>query len=130
MRSRLILLVGATSSLVIIAFLAPLAVLVRSTAADRALSSAIVEAQTLTPTVATVDGPALAAAVAQTNATSEHQFTVYLSDGTVVGAPAPRTAAVTEAQTGRSVVADADGGNEVVVAISGLSTGTAVVRTF
>jgi signal transduction histidine kinase len=135
MRSRLILLVGATSSLVVIAFLAPLAVLVRSTAADRALSSAIVEAQTLAPTVATVDGPQLAAAVAQTNATSAHQFTVFLPDGTVVGAPSPRTAAVSEAQTGRSVIADTDGGDEVTVAVSGLpgpggGTGTAVVRTF
>jgi signal transduction histidine kinase len=130
MRSRLILLVGATSSLVVIAFLAPLAVLVRSTAADRALSSAVVEAQTLAPTVATVDGPALAAAVSQTNASSEHQFTVFLPDGTGVGAPAPHTAAVTEAATGRSVIADADGGNEVTVAVSGLPGGTAVVRTF
>jgi len=136
MRSRLILLVGATSSLVVIAFLAPLAVLVRSTAGDRALSSAVVEAQTLAPTVATLDGPQLAAAVAQTNATSTHQFTVFLPDGTVVGAPSARTPAVTEAFTGRSVIADADDGDEVTVAVSGLpggpsgGTGTAVVRTF
>jgi len=132
MRWRLILLVGPTSSLVIIAFLAPLAVLVRSTGADRALSSAVVEAQTLAPTVATLDGPQLAAAVAQTNATSTHQFTVFLPDGTVVGAPSARTPAVTEAFTGRSVIADADDGDEVTVAVSGLPGpgGTAVIRTF
>ena len=47
------LLVGATSSLVLVAFLVPLAVLVRSAAADRALSAAVVEVQALAPTVAT-----------------------------------------------------------------------------
>jgi signal transduction histidine kinase len=130
MRTRLILLVGATSSLVVIAFLVPLAVLVRSTAADRALSSAIVEAQSLAPTVATADGPTLASTLSQTNATSDHQFTVFLPGGAVVGAPAPRSAAVTAAAGGGSVIADAPGGNEVAVAVSGLPGGTAVVRTF
>jgi signal transduction histidine kinase len=130
MRARLILLVGATSSLVVIAFLVPLAVLVRSTASDRALSSAIVEAQTLAPTVATVDAPTLTASVAQTNATSPHQFTVFLPGGAVVGAPAARSAAVAAAQSGGSVIADVDGGDEVAVAVAGLPGGTAVVRTF
>jgi signal transduction histidine kinase len=130
MRSRLILLVGATSSLVVIAFLVPLAVLVRSTAADRARSAAIVQAQTLAPTVATADAPALNAALTQTNATGEHQFTVFLPDGTVVGPPTARSAAVLAAATGRSVVTNVDGGNEVAVAVSGLPGGTAVVRTF
>jgi signal transduction histidine kinase len=132
MRTRLILLVGATSSLVVIAFLVPLAVLVRTTAADRALSAAIVEAQSLAPTVATADGPTLEASIAQTNATSNHQFTVFLPGGAVVGARATRSAAVNSAMGGGSVIADAPGGNEVAVAVSGLpsGTGTAVVRTF
>ncbi len=45
MRVRLVLLVVATSSLVLVAFFMPLALLLRTVAADRAVSKATVEAQ-------------------------------------------------------------------------------------
>jgi len=130
MRSRLIAVVGATTSLVLVAFLVPLAVLVRATAADRAVGSAIVEAQTLAPIVATVDGPELELAVQRANAAGAHPMTVFLPDGHVDGAPAARSSAVDLAATGRSVTADLDGGREIAVAVAGLSSGTAVIRTF
>jgi hypothetical protein len=76
MRARLIGLVGATSSLILVAFLVPLALLVRSVAADRALSAAVVEVQAFAPTVATGDEAGVERAVAQANATTEHQLTV------------------------------------------------------
>ncbi|GAA1824381.1 HAMP domain-containing histidine kinase [Planosporangium flavigriseum] len=130
MRTRIILLVAATTSLVLVAFLVPLALLVRSTAADRAVSSAIVELQALAPLVSTVDSRTLELAVTRTNAANPHRLTVFLPDGTVIGAAAPRSDAVTLASTGRSLTAEATGGREVLVAVSGLSDGTAVIRTF
>ena len=131
MKARLILLVGATSSLVLVAFLVPLAVLVRSAAADRALSAAVVDVQSLAPTVATTpDLATLRSAVEATNEGSAHEMTVYLADGTVLGAQVPASAAVRMAATGQSGTVAVDGGNEVVVAVSGLPEGTAVIRTF
>jgi signal transduction histidine kinase len=130
MRARLMLLVGATSSLVLVAFLVPLALLVRSAAADRAMSAAIVDAQELAPLVATAGEQSLDLTVTRENAARVHQLTVFLPDHRVIGAPADRSANVDLAATGRSITADAPGGREVLVAVSGLSNGTAVIRTF
>jgi signal transduction histidine kinase len=131
MRLRLVLLVAATTSLVLVAFLVPLALLVRTTAADRAVSGALVEMQTLAPLVSTVDANTLALTVARSNAANRHQVTVFLPDGQVVGAPAARSTAVTlAARTNRSLSAQAPGGREVIVVVAGLSQGTAVIRTF
>jgi signal transduction histidine kinase len=131
MRLRLVLLVAATTSLVLVAFLVPLALLVRTTAADRAVSGALVEMQTLAPLVSTVDAQTLGLTVARSNAANRHQVTVFLPDGEMIGAPAPRSTAVTlAARTNRSLSAQAPGGREVIVVVAGLSQGTAVIRTF
>jgi signal transduction histidine kinase len=130
MRIRLILLVAATTSLVLVAFLVPLALLVRQTAADRAVSGAFLQMQALAPLVSTVDAQSLELAVSRANTTNPHQLTVFLPDGHAVGAAAPRTTAVSLAATGRSFNAQATGGQEVLVAVGGLPDGTAVIRTF
>jgi signal transduction histidine kinase len=130
MRVRLIGLVGATSSLILVAFLLPLALLVRSAVADRTLSAVIVEVQAFAPAVATSDEAALQRAVAQANGTSAHELTVFLPNGHMIGAPATLSPAVTLAQTGTSITTETDGGREVLVAVAGLSDGTAVIRTF
>jgi signal transduction histidine kinase len=131
MKARVMLLVGATSSLVLIAFLVPLAVLVRSAATDRALSAAIVDVQALAPTVATApDRTTLEQAVAAANATSRHRMTVFLADGTAVGAPVTESSAVRQAASGESFTVAIPGGDEIVVAVAGLPEGTAVIRTF
>ncbi len=130
MRVRLIGLVGATSSLILVAFLVPLALLVRSAVADRALSTAIVEVQGFAPAVATSDEATVRRAVAQANGTSAHQLTVFFSNGHVVGASAVRSPAVALGLTGASTTSEVAGGREVVVAVAGLADGTAVVRTF
>jgi signal transduction histidine kinase len=131
MRLRLVALVAATTSLVLVAFLVPLALLVRTTAADRAVSGALVEMQALAPLVSTVDAETLGLTVARSNAANRHQVTVFLPDGAVIGAPAPRSTAVTlAARTNRSLSAQAPGGREVIVVVAGLSQGTAVIRTF
>nr|BFE87895.1 hypothetical protein GCM10020093_104960 [Planobispora longispora] len=59
-----------------------------------------------------------------------HPATVFLGDGRVVGAPAPRSAAVELASRGRSVTAAVPGGREILVAVAGAPGGTAVVRVF
>ncbi len=130
MRRRLVLLVAATTSLVLVAFLVPLALLVRSSAADRAVSSAVVAAQAFAPTVASADEAGLDIAVREANADNQHPVTVFMPDGRVVGPPAERSAAIDLAATGRSITADAPGGRQILVAVSGLPGGTAVIRTF
>jgi signal transduction histidine kinase len=130
MRYRINLLVMATTSLVLVAFLVPLAVLVRTDAANRAVNAAVLQAQTLASVINSTDPAALAALLAQTNADGGYQFTLFLPDGSQVGAPAPRTPAVARAAAGASLTANVPGGREILIAVAGRSDGTAVIRTF
>jgi len=131
MRLRIILLVVAISSMVLIAFLVPLALVLRTSAADRAVSSATVRAQWMAPLVATLGDASLKAAVAQVNAGDKAPaITVFLPYGPVVGHPASRSAGVRLAAKGRSFSTPFQGGVEVLVAVQGLPRGTAVIRAF
>src|SRR3954471_4524644 len=88
MRRRLVALAATTTIMVALAFLIPLAVLVRTLARDRALSAAELEAQSLAPVLAlTRDTTALEAAVRATNPGSMGRMTIILADDTVVGGP-------------------------------------------
>ncbi|WP_020498590.1 sensor histidine kinase [Sciscionella marina] len=129
MRRRLALLVAATTSLVLVAFVIPLAMLVHTVAEDRAVNAATRAVDSLAPIAATADRRGLALTLGQTNATGEQPVTVFLPDGTVVGAPAPRSAAVRLAARGQSLTAQAPGGREVLTSV-GTGGGTAVLRTF
>jgi signal transduction histidine kinase len=130
MRRRLALLVAATTSLVLVAFLVPLALLVRTVAADRAVSGATLEVESLSSLVTTVDRQSLALAFESAGASGGRPVTVFFADGTTVGAPARRSAAVELAARGNSVTARVPGGREILVAVGGIPTGTAVVRTY
>jgi signal transduction histidine kinase len=130
MRRRLFGLVIATTSLVLVAFLVPLALLVRSVAADRAVGSALVDVQSFAAVVAATNTDQLADVVAQTNTSAAHPITVFLPGGGTIGVSAARSAAVDRAATGQSLTADAPGGREVLVAVAGLPSGTVVLRTF
>jgi signal transduction histidine kinase len=123
-------LVGATSSLVLVAFLVPLALLVRTAAAEAVLNAAILEVQALAPIIATTDETDLARAVDAANAVGRHAMTVFLPDGVVLGPPSPRSEAVGQAADGQSVTAEVAGGREIAVAVAGTPGGTAVIRTF
>src|SRR5262249_27006242 len=93
MRLRIILLVVATSSLVLVSFLIPLALVLRTLAADRAVNSATVQAQLLAPLVATLPTDSLRRTVTWGNeANRTSPVTVVLPDGTQLGAGAPRDA--------------------------------------
>jgi signal transduction histidine kinase len=135
MRLRVILLVMATSSLVLVSFLVPLALVLRTLAADHAISTATAQAQSMAPLVTAVTTGELTTGdlgltIDQVNVETGTPVTVFLPTGTVLGQPAPRSAAVQLAAKGRSFTAEVPGGEEVLVAVGGLPEGPAVIRTF
>ena len=132
MRRRLALVVSATMALVLIAFVVPLAVLVRVLVADRAIASANSEAQQISAIVATTPARStLTISVEQLIVAVGHPATVFLPDGTTIPASARRTPAVELSGLGRSISVNDAGGREILVAVQGLpGGGTAVVRTF
>ena len=130
MRRRVLLLVAATASLVLVAFLVPLALLVRTVAVERAVLAATADAQALTALVAVADPATLAVAVAQVDATSPAEVSVFTADGAVLGAPAPRTPLVELAARGSSASGTVDGGREIVFAVRDPAGRTGVIRTF
>jgi signal transduction histidine kinase len=130
MRLRIVALVVATSSLVLVSFLVPLALVLRTLAADRATSTATVEAQSMAPLVTTLDPRSLRLAVAQVNAEANTPVTIFLPDGSVAGKPAPMSPSVRLAMRGQSFSTSVPGGVEVLVAVEGLPGGTAVIRSF
>jgi signal transduction histidine kinase len=129
-RGRLALLAAATTTLVLVAFLVPLALLARTVAADRAVNGAVQGAQSLTSIVATEERADIARTLDQVNASSAQRYSVFLGDGSTLGAPAPRGEAVRLAATGRSMSVTVPGGREILVAVEGAPSGTAVIRTY
>src|SRR5438445_13520050 len=144
MRRRLVALAATTTIMVALAFLIPLAVLVRTLARDRALSAAELEAQSLAPVLAlTRDTTALEAAVRATTPGARGRLVIILPDGTKVGGPTdagdagstgndtsdPREKDNLElARKGRSFSAPTRSGIEVLVPVALDADQTAVVR--
>jgi len=122
--------VVATSSLVLVSFLVPLALVLRTLAADRAVSAAIAVVQSLAPLVTTLPADSLRLTVDQVNAQTQTPVTIVLPSGAELGQPAPVSAAVRLARNGRSFSAQAPGGEQVLVAVEGLADGSAVIRAF
>jgi signal transduction histidine kinase len=122
--------VVATSSLVLVSFLLPLALVLRTLAADRAVSAAMAQTQSLAPLVTSLPTRSLRLTVAQVNASSGTPVTVFLPDGTVVGSPAASSPSVELARHGASFSSSVAGGVEVLVSVDGLPGGTAVIRSF
>src|SRR5258708_12802423 len=90
MRRRLVALAATTTIMVALAFLIPLAVLVRTLARDRALSAAELEAQSLAPVLAlTQDTTALEAAVKSTSPGARGRLTTVRPHGPRAPAPPP-----------------------------------------
>jgi len=126
MRRRLTLLVAATTVLVLIAFLVPLALLVPQVAADRAVSGADEAVRAIVPLVGTSSTADLELSLAGLSV----PVTVYPpGDAAPLGADAPRTPAVRlAAQRQDSFTVESPAGREIVVAVLA-GDGTAVVRT-
>lgn len=129
MRRRIALLVVATTALVVVAFLVPLAVLARTVAFDRAVNDATVQAQALTSVVSTADPRVLELSVQQANAEGRFPVTVFRGDGTQFGAESARTPAVRLAERGRSLTVNTGGGVEVVVSVAETGGDQAVIRS-
>lgn len=127
MRAGLAALVAATMSLVLLAFLVPIAVLLWREAEQRAISAATLDAQSYAA-LAAVD-PAAAAAVADRGPDAP-RISLYLPDGAVLGAQEARTPSVDLAALGQAFTADADGGVEILIPVQGLAGGTAVIRSY
>jgi hypothetical protein len=97
MRRTLALVSAAVTSMVAIAFLIPLAVIVRDVAKDRAFTSAQLAAAGIEPVLAvTTDRATLARAIASTQAGAAGQLALFLAGsqsadrlqgGTLVGGP-------------------------------------------
>lgn len=130
MRRRLIGLVAATTSLVLVAFLVPLALLIQTVVEDRAMAAALTRAESLDAVVATADDDAVTTTLRRLEADNTYPVTLFLPDGTVRGAPAPRTDAVELASRGRSLTADTTGGREILVHVRVGDRRTTVIRTF
>lgn len=130
MRRSLALLVAATTSMVLVAFLIPLALLIRSATSEQAVSAATRDASALISVVATADRDTAALAVEQSRGVTGHPFTVYYPDGATVGDPVAATPAVELGMRGQSLTAEADGGREIVVAVELVGGGTGAIRTF
>jgi len=131
MRLRIILLAVAISSMILVSFLVPLALLLRTFQANRAVSPATAEAQFMAGLVDSLDRRHLEMAVARANAQQPTQpVTIFLPDGHTLGARAPRSPGVRLAASGRSLTDQVPGGTEVLVAVQGLPHGTAVIRVF
>jgi len=132
MKIRVILLVLAVSSLILVSFMLPLALLLRSFAADRAVSAAQIQAQDMATLVATLNPAALGSTVAQVNAQNPSQaITIFLQDGQRLGVRAARSSGVElAARSGGSFTERVPGGVAVFAAVLGLPKGPVVIRTF
>jgi signal transduction histidine kinase len=134
MRRRISLLVAATTSAVILAFLIPLGMLVRTLAEDRAVAGASQEAQAVATIVAGVDNVRqLTDLVGLVDQRSARATSVLLPDGTLIGTAPPgsqQSAAtvVSRARTGAAFTLLGAEGAQVVVPVV-TSRGTVVVRT-
>jgi signal transduction histidine kinase len=120
---------AATTSMVVVAFLIPLAIAVRTIAINQALTTADTEARSLAPVIATVHDPqVLVDLVRSAGASNIGPTTVFMPDGEVIGAPAVVNADVTRAMTGRSFTTWTSDGAEVLVPVLVPQSGTAVVE--
>jgi signal transduction histidine kinase len=137
MRLRVILLVLAVGSLMLVSFMVPLALLLRAFAADNAITSATNRAQDMAPLAATASVTSLEAAVDLVNQQNPNEpMTVYLPGAVRLGAAEPwSSTGVQLAEQGQSFPEHTQGGVTVFVSVQGLAhgngtAGTAVIRVF
>ncbi len=123
MSQRISWLVAATTSAVIVAFVIPLCLLVRTLAEDRAVVATNQVAQNVAVIVTTVvDERALASAVGLLGSDEVPRTSVLLASGTVVGAGQPAMTADGRVQRARDTMTAStdrtDGGVTVVIPVA------------
>ncbi len=132
MRRRIGWVVAATTSAVVLVFVIPLCLLVRSMAEDRGIASANQEARNVAILVSGLyDNPRLADLVAAVDQRAPARTSVLTAQGEVLGVPAPGMAddpRVKQAQDGQAfTVVDGTGAQILVPVVT--PEGTDVVRT-
>ncbi|SNS99453.1 Signal transduction histidine kinase [Streptosporangium subroseum] len=130
MRRWLALVMAATTSLVLIALLVPMALLIGTVAENGAVDRATDAAESVAAAVSTLTPEELALTVEQVTVSGGYPLTVFLPGGRTLGRAVPRSDAVRLAALGRSVTARVPGGNEVLVSVQSSSLGAVVVRVF
>jgi signal transduction histidine kinase len=128
MRRRLVLLATAISTMVALAFLVPLALLVRTLAEYRAMNEARQLAQMMAPTIATGDERGIVLALQTASVISEDRVTVFMPDGRILGASVRRDAHVELAMQGEAFTAVLPEGHALFTPLFGPGDTTAVVR--
>ncbi len=129
MRPRLALTAAAVTGMIVIAFCIPLGRLIQVVATNRALDAAKLESRSLAGALVEVTDPStVKQLVQQANAGNPRPTTVYLPDGTVLGAPIPVDAEVELARQGRSFTAVAPGGGRDILVGIVAAGGPRVVR--
>ncbi len=134
MRRRVLLLVAATTSAVVLAFVIPLCLLVRTLAADRAVAEADQEARNVAVLVSSLhDSAQLGDAVAAADERSAARTSVTMSSGLRLGSsePAanPSEADLERARAGSAFTSRGEAGTLIVVPVV-TETGTEVVSTW
>ena len=128
MRRQLVTVALAATLTVTIAFVVPLAILVRVLAIERAREDADRIVRTLIPVLVSADETAEALAVEQLQASTNAVVSVHLPDGQVLGAAEPDRAVET-ARAGRAVErTNADGSRITLTPVVSQSGGTSVIR--
>lgn len=140
MRRSLALVSLAVTVLVVLAFLVPLALLVRNQAADRALSSSERDVQAIAAVLAVAPAsvgsdvtPELAENVLDAFG-SRGEISVVFPDDTTVGASFDASPSLPQARSGAAFTAQIEGGAEILVPVlvadAPAEGSTVVVRTF
>jgi len=129
MRRQLVLMSFAVTSIIVIAFMLPLAVLIRAIAHDQAVSRANADAQSVAQLIA-VNRAAAPDVLTQANSSSIGPISVYFADGSVIGdnARPPGPDSLQLAREGRSFRRAWSSGLDVFVPVLGARRDAAVVR--
>ncbi|MHB1615032.1 MAG: sensor histidine kinase [Actinomycetes bacterium] len=129
MRRQLALLVLATTSLVVLAFLLPLAALIRTGAVSTALDTASAQAQALVPIVGVGSPAEIHAAVNLLGGSAADRVTVYLPGVAPIGDPVPQDSAVAlAAAQARALSYPTPQGHVLLQPVLGRAGGAAVIR--
>ncbi len=129
MRRRLVLVVAATTGLVVVAFAIPLAALVRDVAHDRAITAAERDAAALAPVLAVTQDPQLiGAAITQTPTGGDGRLAVFLDGSQIGDDEAADPQALSLARDGSGFSRDTADGAEIYSPVITGDGATSVVR--
>lgn len=117
MRQRLVLVAAATTLMVTMAFVVPLALLVRTLAAERAMTSARQVAGALSPVIATGDQAQVEVAVSRAASQAPGPVTVVLPDGRALGDVTVAADEVARARQGEAFTVEVPGARDVVTPV-------------